>query len=153
MKYLDFGGYAIHHIAERYGFESLIGYEPNNVKIYPLLIKLFYANMNLDHQNPQNQNDCICTMVCGVKKFLPLQRLGHILNCPSSGIDIDDIEVNMFERDEISHQFLLDDLTKLKSSALRPKARILHRAFIQSLQPRTGSYEQVYKRDFQALYS
>ena len=59
MKYLDFGGYGIQHIAHRYGFESLIGYEPNNVKIYPLLIKLFYANMNLDHHNPQNKNDCI----------------------------------------------------------------------------------------------
>ena len=44
-------------------------------------------------------------------------------------------------------------MTELKSSALRPKARILHRAFIRSLQPRTGSYEKVYKRDFQALYS
>ena len=69
MKFLDFRGYGIHHIAQRFGFENLIGFEPNNVKIYPLLVKLFYANMNLDHHNPQNKNDCIWTLVCGVKKF------------------------------------------------------------------------------------
>lgn len=32
MKFIDFGGYGIHHIAQRYGFKTLIGFEPNNVK-------------------------------------------------------------------------------------------------------------------------
>jgi len=73
MRFLDFGGYDIHHITERFGFNSLIGYDANSDKIYPLLIKLFYANKNLDHRNPQNKVYCIWTMVCGDKIFLSLQ--------------------------------------------------------------------------------
>jgi len=92
-------------------------------------------------------------LVCGVKIFLTTQRISHILNCGCEGIDIDDVEVDMFNRDEVSHRFLSDDLTELKCSALRPKARVTHRAFIRSIQPRTESYEKVYERDFQALYA
>lgn len=92
-------------------------------------------------------------MVCRVKIYLPLQRLRHILRCPSQRLDIDEIEVDMFHRDEMSYRFLSDNMTELKSSVLRPKARLIHRALIRSFQPHTGSHEKVYKRDFQALYA
>lgn len=75
------------------------------------------------------------------------------MRCPSEGLDIDNVKVDMYNWDEVSHRFLSDDLTILKSSALCPKTRILHRAIIQSLQPHTGSYKKVYERDFHALYA
>jgi len=59
MKFPYFSGYGIQQIACNFGFESLINFEANNVKIWPLLVKLFYANMNLDHHNPHNTEGCI----------------------------------------------------------------------------------------------
>ncbi|MDQ4223347.1 hypothetical protein RBK84_03060, partial [Pseudomonas aeruginosa] len=56
-------------------------------------------------------------------------------------------------RDEVTHRFLVDDIRGLRSSQLRPQARLLHRALIRSMTPRTGSYEEVRKINFQALYA
>ena len=94
-------------------------------------------------------------MVCGVKIFLPVARLGHILQCPVAGAELDEIDVNMDieARDEVTHRLLLDDIRGLRSSQLRPQARLLHRALIRSVTPRTGSYEEVRKINFQALYA
>lgn len=109
--------------------------------------------MNSDHQNLRNKDDCIWTLVCRVPIYLPVQRLGFILRCPSDGLDINDVEVNLDERDEVSHRFLSDDMTVLKFVVLRPKAQILQHSLIRSIQPHTERYEKVYKRDFQALYA
>ena len=59
----------------------------------------------------------------------------------------------MNRRDRISHLFLEDDAVEIKSMSLRPKARILHRAFMKTILPRTGSYEIVYPNNFRALYA
>ena len=70
--------------------------------------------------------------------------------------DIDTIEVNVEERNEVSHKFLSDNLVNLKnltSTHLRPQARPLNHILVRTIQPRKGSYEKVYKRDFQALYA
>ncbi|MDQ4223663.1 hypothetical protein RBK84_04675, partial [Pseudomonas aeruginosa] len=95
------------------------------------------------------------TMVCGVKIYLPVARLGHILQCTATGPELDEIEVNMDieARDEVTHRFLVDDIRGLRSSQLRPQARLLHRALIRSVTPRTGSYEEVRKINFQSLYA
>lgn len=97
MQFPEFNGYRIREMAEANHFDSLIGYDFNNLKTNHLLVKLFYANMNLDHHNHQNREDCVWTMVCGVKIFLPLQRLGYILRCPYEGIDIDHVDADMYE--------------------------------------------------------
>jgi len=61
-----------------------------------------------------------------IKYFFLCKRVGHIFKCPSTVVNVDDIHVNLLERDKVSHLFLSDDLTELKLSALRPKARVLH---------------------------
>ena len=155
MKYDEFQPYRIQQIANSSGLESLLSYSANNVKINHLLVKLFHANMNLDHHHPHNRENCIWTWVCGVKIYLPLVRLGDILQCPSSGTDLDDIDASLSlkNRDEVSHRFLSDDITRLTSVQLRPQSRILHRALIRSVLPRTESYEVINKCNFQALYA
>lgn len=156
VKFDAFSNYRLLQFARHFHFESLVEYNTNNVKIYPLLVKLFLANMNLDHMKPQNTTDCIWTMVCGKRILLPLQRLGQILKCAWQGLDIDDIEVNRTQRDEVSHKFISDDLIdmrKLTSTNLRPQARLLNRVLVRTINPRKGSYEKLYKRDFQALYA
>ncbi|MDQ4222800.1 hypothetical protein RBK84_00200, partial [Pseudomonas aeruginosa] len=129
----EFGAYRLQEVATANGLYSLLNYSANDVKINHLLIKLFYANMGLDHHTPREREDCIWTMVCGVKIFLPLARLGHILQCPIAGAELDEINVNMDidERDEVTHRFLLDDIRALRSNQLRPQARLLHRALIR----------------------
>lgn len=155
MKYEEFEPYRILEIACSNGLESLLSFTTNSVKINHFLVKLFYANMNLDHHHPHNRQHCIWTIVCGTKIFLPLVRLGEILQCPSTGTNLDDIKVflSLDERDEVSHRFLSDDITKLTFIQLRPQACIIHRALIRSVLPCTGSYEIVNKRNFQALYA
>ena len=155
VKFVEFGAYRLQEIASSNGLYSLLNYTANNEKINHLLIKLFYANMNLDHQEPRDREDCIWTMVCGVRIYLPLARLGAILQCPATGTELEqiDVDMNVDARDEVSHRFLLDDIRVLRSNQLRPQARLLHRALIRSVTPRTGSYEEVRKINFQALYA
>lgn len=111
--------------------------------------------MGLDHHAPGERDDCIWIMVCGVKIFLPLARLGSILQCPIAGTELEqiDVDMNIDARDEVTHRFMLDDIRVLRSNQLRPQARLLHRALIRSITPRTGSYEEVRKVNFQALYA
>jgi len=94
-------------------------------------------------------------MVCGVRIYLPLARLGAILQCPATGTEVEqiDVDMNINTRDEVSRRFLVDDIRALRSNQLRPQARLLHRALIRSVTPRTGSYEEVRKINFQALYA
>lgn len=73
MKFPDFAAYRIRELAEQFHFDSLIGYIPNNAKMNHLMIKLFLVNLNLDHHNPQNRQDCVWSKVCDIKIFLPLQ--------------------------------------------------------------------------------
>lgn len=75
VKFADFNGYAIRELTEASGISHLIGYDSNNMKKFPLSIKLFFANMYLDHQDPRNKDDCVWTLVCGVKIYLPLNDL------------------------------------------------------------------------------
>ena len=56
-------------------------------------------------------------------------------------------------RDRISHLFLEDDMRQLKSISVRPKARIIHRALMKTVAPRTESYELIYEHNFKALYA
>ena len=155
VKFEEFSAYGLQETANASGLHRLLSYPANNVRINHLLIKLFYANMGLDHHTPRNPEDCVWSMVCGVKIFLPVARLGHILQCTAAGPELDEIDVNMDieARDEVTHRFLVDDIRGLGSSQLRPQARLLHRALIRSVTPRTGSYEEVRKINFQALYA
>ena len=155
VKFEEFGAYRLQEIASANGLYSLLNFAANNPRINHLLIKLFYANMNLDHQTPREREGCIWTMVCGVRIFLPLARLGSILQCPIGGTEQEqiDVDMNVDARDEVTHRFLMDDIQVLRSNQLRPQARLLHRALIRSVTPRTGSYEEVRKINFQALYA
>lgn len=72
VKSPDFAPQAIQDLARRSGLESLVDYTANTNKINHLLVKLFYANLNLDRHSISNQDDCIWTLICGVKIFLPL---------------------------------------------------------------------------------
>ena len=155
VKFEEFSAYRIQEITTTSGLYSLLNFHANHMKINHLMVKLFYANMGLDHHEPQNREDCIWTMVCGVKIFLPLSRLGEILQCSVVGTELDqiDVDLELNARDGVSHGFLNDDIPVLRSAHLRPQARILHRALIRSITPRTGSYEEVRKLNFQALYA
>ena len=44
-------------------------------------------------------------------------------------------------------------MPQLRSKFLRPKARILHKTLKRTIAPRSGSYEQIYPENFQALYA
>lgn len=127
VKFDAYHKYRLQQYARHFNFESLVDFNMNNVKIYPLLVKLFLANLNLDHHTPRNTTDYVRSIVCGKRIFLPIQRLGQILCCAWQGQDIDTIEVNMEERNEVSHKFLSDNLVNLKnltSTHTSPKSHL-----------------------------
>ena len=153
MVYNDFAEYGIQDLMRRSGLEALLDSKLNNLKINHLLVKLFYANLNLSHQRPSNQSDCVWSLVCGQQVFFSLDRMAHILQSPNQGILLNDVDCDIRKRDHISHMFMSDEMNDLKSKLLRPKARILHKTFMRSILPRTGSYELIYPENFKALYA
>ena len=117
------------------------------------MVKLFYANLNLGHQQPRNREDCVWSLVCGQQVFFSLDRIAHILQSPSTGINLGDIDCVVGRRDRISHLFMGDDMPQLRSKFLRPQARIMHKTLMRSIHPGSGSYEQIYPENFQSLYA
>ena len=59
VKYEEFSAYMIQEVATTAGLRSLLNFSANNVKVNHLMIKLFFANMGLDHHAPENREDCI----------------------------------------------------------------------------------------------
>lgn len=47
----DFTSYRIQELARRSHLESFLDHNQNNIKINHILVKLFYANLNLGQQN------------------------------------------------------------------------------------------------------
>ena len=153
MVYPDFAAYGLQELARRSGLESLLDYNLNKHKINHVMVKLFYANLNLGHQQPRSREDCVWSLVCSQQVFFSLDRMAHILQSPSMGINIIDVDCAVGRRDRVSHLFMGDDMTQLRSKFLRPKACILHKTLMRSILPRSGSYEQIYPENFQALYA
>lgn len=85
--------------------------------------------------------------------FLSLDRIGHILHTPTRGVELQELNAVVGKRDEVSHRFLEDDMTELKSIALRPTTRIMHRTLMHTILPHIGSYELVYPNNYKALYA
>lgn len=79
---------------------------------------MFYANINLGHRNPANREDCVWNLVCGTPVFLSLARIAHILQTPTHGTILDDVQCDTRRRDRVSHMFIGDDMTELKSKFL-----------------------------------
>lgn len=77
--------------------------------------------------------------------------MAHILKSENDEIKLSNVDCDIVVRDRISHLFLEDDMHQLKSMFLRPKDRIMHRALMKTVTPRTGSYELVYEHNFKAL--
>ena len=147
--------YNIQSLTDQANLTSLLDVRRNDHPINHIMVKLFYANLNLGHQNPRNPNDSVWSMVCGKKVWFSLDRIAHILGSPNLGRKLEEIEFNPQIRDNINHLFL-DDIINIhdfKSTTLRPRARLLHKALMRTITPRTGSYEIVYPNNYRALYA
>ena len=99
----EFTPYRIQDLARRSHLESLLDHYQDNIKINHTLVKHFYANLNLGHQHPRNRDNYVSSLVCGRQVFLSLDRIGHILHTPTSGIDLQELNAPVGERDEVSH--------------------------------------------------
>ena len=85
IKFDDFTAYGVRRLADNANITPLIDFSENNVEINHLMIKLFYANMNLDEYQPDNPNGVIWSMVCGKQIFLTHARIASILGIPNRG--------------------------------------------------------------------
>jgi len=153
INFDDFSSYKIHNLANRSNISSLINFSDNNVEINHLMIKLFYANMNLDKFKPDNPDGVIWSVVCGKQIFITHARMASILGIPNAGIEFSSKFCEVFTRNATSHQFMDDNSDGTKSIGLRPTTRPLHRVLMLSLFPRLGNYDAVYKENFKALYA
>ena len=147
--------YNFQELTDRAGLTPLLDLKRNDIAINHIMVKLFYANLNLGHQTPRNPNDSVWSMVCGKKVWFSLDRIAHILGSTNIGRKLEEIEFNPQIRDNINHQFMDDNINfqDLKSTSLRPRARILHKTLMRTITPRTGSYEIVYPINYRALYA
>ena len=59
------------------------------------MVKLFYANLNLGHQDVSNQEDCIWSLACGKHIFFSLDRMAHILKTENDGVELSTIDVDL----------------------------------------------------------
>lgn len=78
------------------------------------MVKLFYANLNLGHQNVPNKQDYVWILVCGKPVFFSLGRMAHILQTEIDGVELATIDCDLVVRDNVSHLFLEDDMRQLK---------------------------------------
>ena len=134
-SFVDFQGlqtYNIQALTDQASLTSLLDINRNDHAINHIMVKLFYANLNLGHQTPRNPNDSVWSMVCGKKVWFSLDRIAHILGSPNMGRKLEEIEFNPHIRDNINHQFLDDNINirDMKSPSLRPRARLLHKALM-----------------------
>jgi len=150
----DFAAFGIEEIARKHGFLSLVDERVNRVKIYPFLVKLFYANLCGNFFEPPNGSgeNMIWSRVMGVDIVLSVKELGILLDCKYWGNNIDDIDHINFEYNSTSYKFRMEK-TQNTAVNLRPQARILNKMLIHTILPRTGSYEKMYDENYKALYA
>ena len=119
----DFVAFDIENITRQNGFLPLIDERQNKVKIYPFLVKLFYANLGGDFYTPPNESgdELIWSRVLGVDILLNAQNIGAILNCIGHGEDLEEVNHHNFDYDATSYKFCLPN-TQNTSVNLRPQA-------------------------------
>ena len=83
LIFSDFEAYRLRELALQTGFFSLLDYTQNSQQSNHLMVKLFYANLNLGHQRRQNRENCVWSLVCGKEVWFSLDRIAHILQSPS----------------------------------------------------------------------
>ena len=153
LKFSDFASYRILGLARNSHIDGLLDFDMNNVEINHIMIKLFYANLNLQKYKPENSSHCLWSIVCGKEVFISCERMANILGSSLVGQNFDENFCNIHVRTPISHLFIEDDKESTKSMGLRPSARLLHHTIMRSLLPRVGNFDAVYKENFKALYA
>lgn len=147
----DFETFHVEEIARNAGFLSLVDFNSNKVRIYPFLVYLFYANLGGNFYTPDDEENTLWSNVLGTNIVITTEQLGEILGCSYHGKDLDEIDAKNLTRDSISHEFLIENTDGLKARHLRPQARIINKMIIHSIMPRKGSYDELYKSNYQIL--
>ena len=114
---------------------------------YPLLIHLFYTNLQIDHET-----GFLSSLVRDVEIEFDSKLLGQILDIPPSETLFNTIELN---DERIFEQILLPDAPHcppFKNINLQTRARIAGRILAHNVLPKTGSFDY-YSTDLStALY-
>ena len=103
IKFDDFTAYGVWRLANNTNITPLIDFSANSVEVNHLMIKLFYANMNLDEYQPDNPNGVIWSVVCGKQIFLTHARIASILGIPNRGEEFSSTFREVFTRNSTSH--------------------------------------------------
>ena len=135
IKYFDFLLYDVKEIATKSKIASLLSFEDNNVEINHIMIKLFYANLNLEKYKPANSSNCLWSVVCDQQVFISKSRMEEVLKSSNNGTKFSSDFCPIHIRDKISHLFIEDHKSSAKGINLRPTARILHHCITHSLLP------------------
>ena len=126
IKFSDFFLYDVRDIANRAGIDSLLNFDDNNVEINHIMIKLFYANLNLEKFKPDNPSDCLWSVVCGQHVFISKDRMGQVLHSPNNGIKFSSDFCPIQIRDKISHLFIEDHKSSTKGINLTLISALVH---------------------------
>ena len=105
---------------------KLVDFESNKVSIDSLAIMLFYANLCADYLGVSLRNDEGWLWSSEYGKIIKIHynHVGRILECGYQGDDLTRFEFTI-KRNEINHLLWVDQMPRLKSKYLRPRARLL----------------------------
>ena len=97
-------------------------FDKNNVEINHIMIKLFYANLNLEKFKPENSTHCLWSVVCGEHIFISKERMATVLGSDNNGRKFSSDFCTIHTRDKVSHLFIEDHKVSTKAINLRPTA-------------------------------
>lgn len=148
----DFEAFQLEETDREHNFLSSVDANQNKVKIYPFLVRMFYANLGGD-KPPNNDDDGILwSKFLGIEIVLIFRDLGVILNCSNIGLELDDIGYKHFAYDPVSCLFHTEKIENI-SVNLWPQALILNKIIVHTILPRTESYKKTYDSNYKILYS
>ena len=134
----DFASYEIDTLFANNQILSLVDSSQNDFVCYPNLVKIFYANLNREFYEG-NDNE-IWSSVKGTKIVLNCDLLGTILNCKNTGMDLSSFQIDEHDRETFHHIFERDENFEFKNQNFHPKARIVNLLLQHTLTPKIGKF-------------
>ena len=106
---------------------------------------MFYANMK------REEKKIIKTTIHRVQVIISLKEIGEILEIPSNGIRLEEVEV---EDDKFKDMIAKPNSpSKIEYKHLTPLGKLISRIISYNILPKTGSYTHISNDQFKAMYA
>ena len=145
VKFSDFGDFNLEEIFEKCGLDKFLSISHKYDEIYPEILAMFYANMK------REEKKIIKTTIHRVQVTISLKEIGEILEIPSNGIRLEEVEV---EDDKFKDMIAKPNSpSKIEYKHLTSLGKLISRIISYNILPKTGSYTHISNDQFKAMYA